>query len=425
MTVSVTRPRADEAALLADALSQTFIENSRQTAVANIARARREVAYKITDTEEDILRLAEKLDEVQKSDGEEKPAGGQSDGSENAKETQLKARLQLANTLYGTLRAKHEELRTIEQLASGSLLLVDPASIPRMPVSPKPLLNIVLASALAVVLAGAGMLAADRLDNSLKDEDDAQRSLELPILGEIPLMPGGGLAAAASPAGEAFRSLRTNIQFCGLKRPVKTILVTSPEVGDGKTMVTANLSAILAYAGHNVISVDADLRRPRLHELFKLGNLNGLSTLLAALSDRPEDLLGTAMIRNLRVLPSGPQPPNSSEMLQTKRMTELLAWLREKADFVIIDSSPAGLITDAAVLARQVDGVLLVVSAGKTGREASRRAVRSLLRIEAPLLGVIVNKTTSTSIYNYHYYYHAHEKDQRRPDKTAKPVAGV
>ncbi|HUS80883.1 MAG TPA: CpsD/CapB family tyrosine-protein kinase [Armatimonadota bacterium] len=170
-----------------------------------------------------------------------------------------------------------------------------------------------------------------------------------------------------TPVSEAYRVLRTNIRYAALDAPLRTILVTSPGPTEGKSVTVANLAATMAEAGLKVVTVDADLRRPRQHHLFELEREPGLTdALLAGRLDgqvRP-----TMYVGQLGVLPAGELPPNPAEVLGSARMGELLARLAEKADVVIVDSPPSLPVTDAAVLARQVDAVLLVLDAGKTRR---------------------------------------------------------
>jgi capsular exopolysaccharide synthesis family protein len=193
-----------------------------------------------------------------------------------------------------------------------------------------------------------------------------------------------------SPISEAYRTLRTNLDFASLDQALKTIVVTSAEVGEGKSTTLANLAVVSAQAGRKVILVDADLRRPTLHQLFELSNEVGLTTMAldeATLASPPIQETG---IEGLSVLTSGPLPPNPAELLGSRRMTEVVAALAEWADQVFFDTPPVVAVTDAAVLATKVHGVLLVVSAGKTRREHARAAVQRLEQINARLVGTVL-----------------------------------
>ena len=204
------------------------------------------------------------------------------------------------------------------------------------------------------------------------------------------------LRDSRSPIAEAYRGLRTNLTFSSLDRPLRTLLVTSAGPEEGKSTVLANLAVTEAQAGRQVVIVDADLRRPRQHELFALGNAAGLTTLLADekslqnLSLQAEVLQATEA-PGLRVLTSGPLPPNPTELLASQRMAALLAALCAAADLVFLDAPPVVVVTDAAILAAQVDGVLLVVNANGTRREHAQRAQQLLAKVNARIVGSVLN----------------------------------
>jgi non-specific protein-tyrosine kinase len=202
----------------------------------------------------------------------------------------------------------------------------------------------------------------------------------------------GGLVTAVnprSPVAEAYRQLRTNIQFASHDRARRTIMVTSTGPDEGKTTTLANLAVTIAQTGSTVILVDADLRRPTLHEPFGVANSTGLTSLFIEGMPLRSALVDTG-IPNLRLLPSGPLPPNPSELLGGQRMLELLDALREEAQFVLFDTPPIIAVTDAAVLATRMDAVLLVLRAGQTKRDHAVRARQQLEKVQANLLGVVL-----------------------------------
>ncbi|MGA7733456.1 MAG: CpsD/CapB family tyrosine-protein kinase [Chloroflexia bacterium] len=220
-----------------------------------------------------------------------------------------------------------------------------------------------------------------------------------------------GLVAYAEPksaAAEAYRTLRTNITFASPDKPVHTLLVTSTSPDDGKSTTIANLAITFAAAGSLTVLVDADLRRPHLHTIFGLPNDSGLSTLVADLARSKGGgvsrlPLQETQVENLQVLTSGPVPPNPAEILASQRMGELLALLRSKAEYVLIDTPPIIAVTDAAVLAPKVDGVLIVINAGKTKRELAVKARDMLRQVNAHILGVVLNNAQiDKSAYAYY-----------------------
>jgi non-specific protein-tyrosine kinase len=193
-----------------------------------------------------------------------------------------------------------------------------------------------------------------------------------------------------SPISEAYRALRTNLDFASLDQALKTLVVTSAGVGEGKSTTLANLAVVSAQAGRTVLLVDADLRRPTLHQLFGLENERGLTTVMmddAALASPP---IQATEIEGLSVLTSGPLPPNPADLMGSNRMEQVIAALSNRADQVFFDTPPVVAVTDAAVLATKVDGVLLVVSAGKTRREQARAAVQRLEQINARVVGTVL-----------------------------------
>ena len=206
-----------------------------------------------------------------------------------------------------------------------------------------------------------------------------------------------------SPVSEAYRTLRTNLEFSSLDKPIKTMVVTSPGLGEGKSTTLANLAVTLAQAEKEVILVDCDLRRPSQHEIFGLSNGVGLTTMVmddGAMKDPP--LLDTG-VAGLRLLPSGPLPPNPSELVGSRRMAEIISVLGERSDIALFDAPPVVAVTDAAVLASRVDGVLLVIKAGATKRDHAQRAKALLEKVNAHLLGVVLNNIKmDTSYYSYY-----------------------
>jgi len=209
------------------------------------------------------------------------------------------------------------------------------------------------------------------------------------------------LTDAQSPRAEAYRSLRTNLDFYSLENPLHTLLITSAEPDDDKTTVLANLGVISAQAGKRVILVDADMRRPKLHEIFGLDNRRGLS---AALTQDDADLaIFDTEISNLRVIPAGPTPANPADLLASARMDAIIVRLKELADVVLFDAPPLIAVTDGALLATKVDGVLLVARAGRTRREFVERAKDVLAKVNANLVGsVLTNAALDTGVYKYY-----------------------
>jgi capsular exopolysaccharide synthesis family protein len=211
------------------------------------------------------------------------------------------------------------------------------------------------------------------------------------------------VADPRSPVSEAYRTLRTNLDFSSLDKPIKTMLVTSAGPEEGKSTVLANLAVTTAQTGRKVILVDCDLRRPTLHNIFNLKNDVGLTTMVvdgAAMESPPLQDTG---VEGLQLVSSGPLPPNPSELLGSRRMEEIIAALLERADVVLFDAPPVVAVTDAAVLATKVDGVLLVINAGGTKRDYARAAKARLEKVNANLLGAVLNNIRfDVSLHRYY-----------------------
>jgi capsular exopolysaccharide synthesis family protein len=203
-----------------------------------------------------------------------------------------------------------------------------------------------------------------------------------------------------APASEAYRTLRTNIQFSSLDRPLQTLLVTSTAPDEGKSTTLANLAVTMAQAEQRVILVDCDLRRPTLHTLFGLSNDVGLTSMILSQEEAPP--LQETGVPGLSLLASGPLPPRPADILGSRRMEAVIARLRAEADIVLFDTPPVVAVTDAAVLATKVDGVLLVFQAGKTSRDRARRARQMLEKVKANIIGVVLNNAAVEQGYGYY-----------------------
>ncbi len=204
-----------------------------------------------------------------------------------------------------------------------------------------------------------------------------------------------------SPVSEAYRSLRANLSFYSLDKPLRTLMVTSPAAGEGKSTTIANLAVTMAQSGRRTIVVDTDLRRPALHELFGAQMSPGLTdAMMAAAGDLP---LQKTAVENLWLLSSGPKPPNPADLLGAERMAQIIAQLTEQADIVLFDAPPVMAAADAAILGARVDGVLLVIQAGKTRRDHSERARETLEKSRAHVVGAALTNAPKDSSMGGYY----------------------
>ena len=308
---------------------------------------------------------------------------------------------------------------------------VDPADLATVPASPRPLRNLALAGVLGL-LAGVGIaLLRDLLDVTVKDVDRLSERVGASTLGIIGYDndadedPVPVRTKPQSPHAEAFRQLRTNLQFVDIDQDTKTFVITSSLPAEGKTRTSVNLAIALAQAGERVILVEADLRRPRVNRYLNLLDDVGVTTVLLGRVSVDEALQQYGDLP-LRVLACGRQPPNPSELLSSERMQLLLRELRERADVIIIDAPPLLPVTDAAVLARQADGAILVVRHGKVTYDQVDRAVENLRLAGARLLGTLVNGTPAKGrdAYAYNYAYQSTGR-RARPTKSDRPAVSA
>lgn len=349
--------------------------------------------------------------------------------------------LEMTKQLYNTAIQKRNELSTGDGVPN-NISISTPARRAEI-VGPPRVRNILIALLLAL---GAGIGLAfllDYLDDTLKSIEDVDHHLHLPTLALIPaprherrILPGRSTAAAAaagaanegtalalieekrSPVAEAYRHLRTALLLSSAGQPPKTVLVTSSQPSEGKTTTAVNTAVMLAQTGVEVLIIDCDLRRPRIHSHFGLPNTRGVTNYLSGDSDVNSLIQQYDKLPNLKIITSGPVPPNSAELLGSEEMRRLLVLLSEKFTHIIVDSPPAISFTDASILSTMVDGVMLVVHGGRSSRAVVRRAKQQLMDVGAHIYGIVLNnvKLESSDYYYYSGYYssyYANEDDDQ------------
>jgi len=315
--------------------------------------------------------------------------------------------------------------------------VISPAREPDSPYSPAAGTNFTLGLVLGIVGGVALAFLLDYLDDTIRTKDElAKIAPDVPLLGVVPNIEAKksdtakkDLFAANQPKStiaEAYRGVRTALTLSARGPQQKVMLLTSAGPREGKTTTALNLATVLAFSGARTLVIDADLRKPRAHASFNLPNKKGLTNLIVGEEDPAEYCQHTA-IERVDVLTSGPIPPNPSELLGRPRMREIVRKLRERYDQIIIDTPPIGAVTDAAVLATMVDGVVLVVHAGKTRRQIVGRGLEQLRYINAPIIGVILNNLRLgrgryyPGYYHYYYYYTSHYAAEDGEAKKTKP----
>lgn len=303
----------------------------------------------------------------------------------------------IANTLSDEFVVLVGELETPQagDAPVARVIVAKRASLPAQPAVRQPLRNTAFGLALGLMLGTAVALFREHRDNSIKNGDDAEKITGVNLVASIPFdrrlqrQPRISFSADRSPTAEAFRALRTNLQFLHVDDPPRVLLMTCSVAGDGKSTTAVNLALALAQSGKTVALVDGDMRHPDLHNLFRMDNSVGLSDVVSG-QEVLEDALQPTEYPGLFVVTSGSPPPNPAEILGSSAAVEVLADLRARFDYVIVDSSPLLDSTDAAILAADSDGVLMVCRADGTRRDQLDLAVRRLRNVGATILGVVL-----------------------------------
>ena len=309
---------------------------------------------------------------------------------------------------HNGLQQDYKALSLTVAQSTNNVNVVEAARAPTAPVSPNVLLNAAMA-ALAGLLAGAGAaFLLEYLDDTIRIPEDMGDMAGVSTMGTIGQLTNGDklvmVTRPRSPTSEAYRVLATNIRFASLDHPLHTLLVTSPGPGEGKSTTTANLAVTMAETGLRVVAMDADLRKPHLHKIFGLHSHTGLTSSL--LDGKTAEQLQHSGVDGLQVLASGALPANPTWITGSERMRHILEELAEVADLVVIDSPPALLLAETAVLARAVDAVLLVARSGETRRQDLKNAAKSLRQVGANPIGVVLNAVPAGRDGYYHYYHY-------------------
>ena len=401
VAVSVRSGSPETAQTLANAYVKAYVEVKREQTVAGLTAASAQLQQQFDDLQQQIDTL----------DGQVAAAP-------------LDQRPQLTSELAGqraalltqqsSFKERLDQMNIDAALSSGGAQLVQPASLPVDPIEPTPLRTMALALVVGLLLGLGAVFLVDYADDTVHSSAELEAAARVPVLSVVPTdpPPDNRPVAISRPndlAVEAYRTLRTNLQFLGLDQPLRIIQVTSAMSGEGKTTTASNLAVVLAQAGNRVALVDADLRRPRLHEVFGVDGTKGLSD---ALLGEPLGLLLTEIPiagGYIELLAAGRVPANPSELLGGRRMKALLQHLAASVDIVVVDSAPVLPVTDSVALSGSVDALVLVAQAGRTSRKQIAETVSALSRVSAPLVGVIMNRVAERKLrsgqYGYGYGY--------------------
>jgi capsular exopolysaccharide synthesis family protein len=412
----------NQASEITNSFAENYIQYRAEQALATVVEARRSAQRKIQAASQQVTDITEDITNAHKA-------------GDDALATTLELQRNVLLTRLGVLQQRMDDLQPNESIRSGSAQVIESATTPKSPSSPNYLkigaLSILLGVGLGVGLA----FLRDRLDDRFSGKADVERATGVPVLATVPkFVPGKkkrskDLVVITDPAGsasEAYRSLRTNLQFVATQRRLKSVLVTSPAAGEGKTVTTANLALALAQAGRRVVLISADLRRPTVEHYFGLSNEKGLSTGLLEEGDL-RDCIQDPGVPNLRVISSGPVPMNPAELLASPRLVDWIRELESSCDLVLLDSPPILAVADAAIITRLVGGTVLVVDASSTHRSATMHAKQALEKAGGSIIGVVINaldpQQSSEGYYGYGSYYSSYGSMPSPDNGETDPVA--
>jgi capsular exopolysaccharide synthesis family protein len=423
---------AEEAAETATVYAETYIEIRRTLIIEENLQAQQQI-------QGEIATLDGRIGEIDASIAASPPAAVGDD--ENAPvDPRLTERARLVSRRSGYAQ-QIDQLQTGASAAElGGATLLAAAGVPSSPVNQTPIRNGIAGLAVGLMLGVALAFLREYLDDSVKTKEDLERVAGVTVVGLIPALPEWkdrkstpliALEHPRSQAAEAYRTLRTSVEFLALEHPIESLQVTSAMATEGKTTTLANLATTFARAGQRVIILCCDLRRPRVHEFFGLTNTVGFTSVLLGDTPLPEAIQPVPGDLPLGLVASGPLPPNPAELLSSRRAADVIEGLEDRCDLLLVDSPPVVPVTDALVVSGLVDALLLVADSGGTTKRGLSRATELLRQVDAPIAGAVLNGVRRGSEYGYQddgAYYYAADQDapsngrqrSRRPARAAR-----
>lgn len=436
MEIVVEDTNPDRAAAVANEIanqlilqSPTSVEQDEQERQAFINEQLDRLESQITEAEEQVAEKQEELGSL---------FSARQISETEAEIDELQSRLARLQTTYGQLIANSK------RGAVNSLTLVE-AAAPGKLIGPNVEILVVLAAFIGLVVSTSVTFLVEYMDDSIRTPDDVGRVSDLPTLAGIARIKAEveddrliTVSHPRSPISEAYRVLRTGIQFSSVDAPEHSIImVTSPNPSEGKSLTVGNLGVVMAQAGKNVLIVDADLRRPKQHQVFNVSKNMGLTNLIIDYNPNDSETATLTLFKKfiqkpqsvksgLHILPSGPIPPNPSELLGSSKMRSLLRKLSSQFDMVILDSPPALAVTDAVLMSPQTDGVLIVLDAGRTKKAQLAQVNELLQEVGAKVIGAVLNRLSprGDGYYYYYYYQNAYYLDESEAEKVAVGANG-
>jgi capsular exopolysaccharide synthesis family protein len=410
-TVSSTAPTPGVAALYANTYASQYQLYETSLVLHADAGAEQALTGQISTLKSQIAAIVSILKRL----GVGAPTATGKPGALTPTESSYEQELTTLNANRATLQNSLTQIEISSKEATSGALVISPAQAPKGPSSPKTSRNVALGLIVGIILGLILAFAVDALDDTIKSKEDIDRAYpKLPNLGVIPVVDSWKVAtvpylvslkAPLSHATEAYRSLRTAVEFARLHRSVKSIVVTSSMDFEGKTSTVANLGVIFAKAGQRTLIVSADLRRPRMGNFLGASDDIGLASVALGLATFDEAITPVGDVPGLYYLGTGPLPAEAAEFLSSRKVEEIFRSLRERFDVVLIDTPPAVLVTDAMIMSRYVDAVILVVAQGRTRRRSLARARELCAQVDAPVIGTILNGAATKGADSYGYGY--------------------
>lgn len=414
ITISVSDPSPTRAAAIANAVATSFVDFIKQK-TAQISGSSR------TALDQQFAQTQQQIDQVGKQISTLESGAKANDPGIQAQLTGLRTTLAQLQQTYTQLQQTAQQIDLNIAAAQSQVTVATPAMAPETPYSPRKMLSAMIGVFAGLLVAVGAVALLEYFDNTVKSSSvDMPGLAGGPILSTVANVPKLGhgpeqlvmLQHPRGQAAEAIRLLRTNIEFVGATRSFHALAITSPGPGEGKSTITANLGIAMAQAGISTVIIDADLRRPSQHRIFDVSNDCGLSTLLARTEQSWQTCATRILGENLTLLPSGPLPPNPSDLLSLEVLPQLIQEIAGSVDLVLIDTPPVLAVSDPLVIAKEVNSVILVAHSGHTRIDALRRAAETLQQGSIQILGLVLNQQSGRDGHAYGYdQYYAKAKD--------------
>lgn len=410
LVITVEDSNPTRAADIANEIVKVFIQQNLNQQESRYAASKQTLQAELQSIHDDMDRTQSSIDALK----------DKTDAANVAERNRLETLLSQSRSSYATLLKSLQDVQLAEAQTTNDIAVVEQAVPQATPVRPRTLMNVLIGTVLGLMFGLGIVFLVDRLDVSVKSAEEVERLAGIPSLGVIGEIEGlkeqNGLVtvtSARSPASEAYRVLQTNIGFAEIDHPIQTMLITSGGVSEGKSLTMANLAVIMARMGKRVIIVDTDLRKPTLHNIFRLSNKYGVTSALMERDSDVENYLMPTGVENLRFLASGPLPPNPAELIGSQRMEELVEKLKKLADVVVFDSPPSLAFADASLLARMCNATVLIVSEGYTQVDTLKKTRDQLVQSGTHLLGFVLNRASHP--VNSYYYTLYDMRNQPKP----------